>query len=231
MERRMMKHPILRISRGLFGALTLFLLCFGAEYPRASAQALNRAPVPVPESLLPVIRKTFDSGEPHEQGAASRFATRAKLAELHGAAMQVFEKSTDRTLNDAANAVAVLGTPGEYVAALVDRLADSRVRFQILGLLENLFDGTSGHSGSTAISAPATLALSRRWKTFVAQHRADIESGRKISSRGVGSWSRPGLIFRDKCPHSSSFRIILGIIPIPDCYNPFARVFRMRDRN
>jgi hypothetical protein len=87
--------------------------------------ALNRIPVPVPESLIPVIRKTFDSRDPNEQGAACRFATRSKLAELRGAAMDVFEKSTDTmTLNDAANAVAVLGTREEYVAAFVDRLAD-----------------------------------------------------------------------------------------------------------
>ena len=151
----------------------------GVSYIREAA--LNRIPVPVPESLLPVIRKTFDSADPNEQAAASRLATRAKLAELRGAAMQVFEKSTGLTLNDAANAVAVLGTRGEYVAALVDRLADPRVTFRILGRLQNLFDGISGSGGSTAISAPDALALSRRWKTFVAQHQADIESGRKIS--------------------------------------------------
>ena len=144
--------------------------------------ALNRIPVPVPESLIPVIRKTFDSGDPNEQGAACRFAIRSKLAELRGGAMEVFEKSTNTmTLNDAANAVAVLGTREEYVAALVDRLADPRVTFQILGRLQDLFEGTSGSGGSTTISAPAALALSTRWKTFVAQHRADIESGRKIS--------------------------------------------------
>jgi hypothetical protein len=151
----------------------------GHPIPYVRELALNQLSADVSAEFVPAVRANLESTDPDVLIAACNLVNRAKLNGLHSEVSNALRKGKeDWVLNSCGNALYQLGARFERVDILASRLAEPDMTVKIFQTLLGVFD-SDGYSGCCQTVDGNTF--SSRWKSFLAAHRGDIESDRKIS--------------------------------------------------
>ena len=130
---------------------------------------------------MSAIAENFGLSDVDVQVAACRLAARAKLPELRADVIEVFRKTTDSfVLNAAEYALDALSSRADYFDILAIRVADPPVASHVLHTLLGVFENTGGFMPDS-ITTEQARALSSQWQTFINRHRGEIAAGMRLS--------------------------------------------------
>jgi hypothetical protein len=142
--------------------------------------AMERAPKPLAPALVAAVRANLASTDIDTQLAAAWLAESQQLTALAPDLVSVIARTKDAyLLGVATRAAEHLGARGTRIDALVSRLTDTALGFEVLDRLLDSF-GSNGRSAPNEVTPAQALALQAAWRAFVKQHRADLEAGRKL---------------------------------------------------
>jgi hypothetical protein len=142
--------------------------------------AMERLPADVPVELVPAIRTNLGSTDIDVQITACNLADRAMLKAVLTEVTDAFRRAKEFwTLNACGNGLSSIGSRFDYYSILAARIPEPGMTREVMSMLISVFDSDGSFIGSFVTNDAA--ALSARWRTFLAAHRADIEAGRPIS--------------------------------------------------
>lgn len=148
--------------------------------PYVRELALQQVPADAPQDLFSAVAPALQSGDMDLQIAACQLVERARLKTYRESMADIVRHATDfMVMNAARNALYVVGGRAAVMDIAADQVADPSKLSNAIGGLFGVFEGTAGFGGGP-VSATEAEALSARWKTFIAAHRAAIDAGQRF---------------------------------------------------
>ena len=152
------------------------------DIPFIRIEALRLLPVDAPPELFTSIGRALRSPDPDEQEWALAVVRRSRLREHAGYVESLARTSRDEMfLHDAFEAVE---SAAGLLAALdiaADRLTEDGMFGLMHGQLLHALEPLSGGSTPTQPKIEEIRALSVRWKKFIADHRAELQAGKRFA--------------------------------------------------
>jgi len=154
----------------------------GHRIPYVRELALKRLPADAPTPLFDFVGQALASPEVDLRIAGCEAAGRLKLDQYHEAIAGIARTAKPAEtflLNFSSNALFALGRGVDVMEIMAGRLVETDVWQEALGWLLNAFADLRGYGGS---AEDAELpGLSRRWMSFIAAHRSELEAGKRFS--------------------------------------------------
>jgi len=162
--------------------IELLQMALGHRIPYVRELALGHLPADAPPRLFEFVGGALESSDVDLKIEGCNAVKRLKLSEYRDAVaaiVQTAQKSETFLMNLSANALYVVGGRVEVMEIMARRVAEPEMWSEAFGWLEGAFADIRGSGGS---AEQADLpAVSARWLSFIAAHRAELEAGQKFS--------------------------------------------------
>ena len=153
----------------------------GHRIPYVRELTLDKAPRPLPKSLVERLPDLLADADVDVRIAACRAAGTTKAPELREPVLKLVASEREPwPFRAACNAASALGARAEYLEILVGRLGDPDVGWESISTLMSACIEHHGSGGRSALEPGAIPGLKARWAEFLRDHREAVKAGRRF---------------------------------------------------